>query len=489
MASIKPIRKLVSPEKVTSIKELNKIIKDIESKFVNLEPWGQLRLLKALGVGKDYFTCQMCGEVKKKGDFYYSTNPIMKTGLTNICRECGDSIAQPVVNGEKTTVTKETLDDALYYLDKPFINSVWESSQNEFYAKNGQSIKSVYSIYMKTISMKQYYTYTYRHSDGYMGRDPNSYLSPTIGNYAKENNIKSKNESKTEQEIVQQFEKNKNDTLKLLGYLPFEKENLADQPFLYSQLIGFLDSSEEGNDDMMRVQSIISIVRGFLQMKTNDDMIANLSRDIKQAEKNVPTIRALQSMKKDAMTSITKLAEQSCISLKNSKNSIKGENTWTGKIRKLKEMGLREAEINGFDMETCKGMSQVMDLSNRSILKELRFDESEWSNMVADQREMITKLQYELDSYKEIARILLRENLDLKDYAKSQYLDLTDNLVDLDELYSPFSFDIEDTTDEEYIEDDYDEIEYREEDNENDEYEYDYDDLEQEEEDDSIESE
>ena len=37
-----------------------------------------------------------------------------------------------------------------------------------------------------------------------------------------------------DQEIIEQFEKNKDDTLRLLGYLPFEKEKLADQPFLYS---------------------------------------------------------------------------------------------------------------------------------------------------------------------------------------------------------------------------------------------------------------
>ena len=36
--------------------------------------------------------------------------------------------------------------------------------------------------------------------------------------------------------------------------------------------------------------------------------------------------------------------------------------------------------------------------------------------MLAEQREMITKLRDDLDNYKEISRILLRENIDLKDY-------------------------------------------------------------------------
>lgn len=36
---------------------------------------------------------------------------------------------------------------------------------------------------------------------------------------------------------------------------PFEKEDITDQPFLYSQLLGILDSSEDANEDMMRTSS------------------------------------------------------------------------------------------------------------------------------------------------------------------------------------------------------------------------------------------
>ena len=46
--------------------------------------------------------------------------------------------------------------------------------------------------------------------------------------------------------------------------------------------------------------------------------------------------------------------------------------------KKLKDLNLREAENNGFDVGTCRGMQQVMDLSNASILKQLSLDESEY---------------------------------------------------------------------------------------------------------------
>ena len=137
--------------------------------------------------------------------------------------------------------------------------------------------------------------------------------------------------------------------------------------------------------------------------------------DINQLQNNSATIKSLQDSKSKLTGIIKDLAAESCISLKNSKNTKKGENTWTGKIKKIKEMNLREGEVNGFDIGTCRGMQQVMDMSNASTLKQLRLDESEYSDMLAEQREMLTDLQKELDSYKEISRILLRENIDLKE--------------------------------------------------------------------------
>ena len=78
-------------------------------------------------------------------------------------------------------------------------------------------------------------------------------------------------------------------------------------------------------------------------------------------------------------------------------------------------------------------------MSNASILKQLRLDESEFADMIADQREMITDLRSDLDNYKEITRILLRENMDLKDYMEENDLLKPGNLIDLDDLFSCFS--------------------------------------------------
>lgn len=414
-------------DKITGLRDIKEQIDKIQKLFDKLEDKDQLQCLEALGVGSKYYTCQHCGKVKKKSDFYSSTAPNCASQLTDGCKQCAADIAMPTVHGEKQQPTKKTVDDACYFLDKPMLDSLWDASLLE--AANqatGKAKSNVWTSYIKNAAMPQYYTYTYRQSDNYTG----GMLS--IESLAEDALPK-------DQEILEQFEKNKNDVLRLLGYLPFEKEKLADQPFLYSQLIGFLDSDENGNDDMMRTSSIISIVRGFLQINQIDDMVADLVQDPRNAEKNLATIKALQEMKKNITLNITKLAEQSCISLKNSKNATKGENTWTGKVKKLKELNLRDAQVNGFDIATCRGMQQAQEISDNSIMKQLALDESEWSDMVATMRTDIVKLRKERDSYKEINRIILQENLDLKDYLEENEMGSEIEFKNLRDIYSVFA--------------------------------------------------
>lgn len=192
---------------------------------------------------------------------------------------------------------------------------------------------------------------------------------------------------------------------------------------------------------MMRNASCISIVRGFLQQSKLDNAISKAMVDIDNIEKNSATIKSLQDSKSKVSSVITSLAAESCISLRNNKNAKKGENTWTGKIKKIKDLNLREGEVNGFDIWTCKGMQQVMEMSDASIMKQLHLDESEWSDIVAEQRVMVRKSQEDCKHYKEISRILLRENIDLKDVLKENGLLDQNNLVDLDNLYAYFSAD------------------------------------------------
>ena len=379
--------------------------------------------------------CYMCDTHKSRDKFYVSTDPMNKSGLTPICKDCAKKIALKIGKDKvEHEPDKDSVIETMRYLNKPFLSKLWDASiQESENLASGKIRSNGYYSYIKNVAMGQYNTLTFKDSD-------------IFGNNTSENEIPK--EPTTEEELIEShagldtydsFLKNKNDVIRLLSYDPFEKEDIADQPFLYSQLLGLLDSSEDANEDMMRTSSAISIVRGFLQQSKIDDTISKLMCDISNIERNSATIKSLQESKGKITSVITSLAQDSCISLKHNKNAKKGENTWTGKIKKIKSLNLRSGEVNGFDIDTCRGMQQVQEISDASIMKQLALDESEWSDMVSEMRVVNTGLRKEKDAYQEINRILLRENLDLRDTLKENNLLNEEQLKDLKDVYSVFA--------------------------------------------------
>lgn len=356
-------------------------------------------VLRQLGVGTEIFTCYLCGEVKSKEDFYTSSDLLSKTGVTRICKECAKNLAMPEnpKTGQREKATPKSLQTAVEYLDKPYLNAAMEQAM-------AQSERDESNLFEKFIG------FTSLFGDGMQYKDSDIFGSETAQKLIDEGSMPMTSE------MMEQYEQNKADVIRLIGYEPFAQERQSDQPFLYSQLVGFLGASEDVNDDMMRVQACISIVRGFLQMSNIDNQISGLMADVANATSNTSTIKALQAAKRDISTIITQMAAENCISMKNSRNAVKGENTWTGKMKKLKDMNLRSAEANAFDIETAKGMRQVADISNASILQQLQLDGSDYTDMLSEQRQLLTELQRKLAVAEEKARLLLRENLDMKKY-------------------------------------------------------------------------
>lgn len=380
------------------------------------------------------YLCPYCMKEKREGEFYVSTDPRVLTGRTSMCKDCVRKIALAWDENRKEfgLCTKETVMQALEYIDRPFLNRLWDSSYNEWANQEGTVRRStIFDAYIKNVGMKQYNGMRWRDGDIFQ-----TYVEDAKQVAALESgNTEAAQTLMQSQEINGEFETNRKDVIKRLGYDPFAGEKLEDQPLLYSQLVGYLDAEESGNDDMMRTSSAITIVRGFSQQAKIDDKIA---KAMANTNVNAAELKTLLDSKKNLSATISQLAEQSCLSLKHNKNASKGENTWTGKIKKLKDLNLREAEVNGFDIGTCRGMQQVLEMSDSSIMRQLALDESEWSDMVAEQRKMLVNVQNERDVYKEINRIILRENLDLRDTLDEHGLLDTTNLQNLKELFSAF---------------------------------------------------
>ena len=361
------------------------------------------------------YVCPHCGVLKKKTAFYMSTDPAVSIGIAFPCKDCAEKIARRYdpKTGSYSDVVESSLKNALMYLDKPFIKKLWDSAYDEVHNESlKQPKRNMWTSYIKNVtSLNQYRGDRWRDGDFDNNHSEEKQNTASVDEYIAP-------------DVAEELERNRRDVVRLVGYDPFEKEQLEDKPLLYAQTVGYLDMSGN-NDDAMRTSSVITIVRGFLQIQKLDDMIAQAMINATKTGSS-GEIKAYLDAKQKISSTISLLAEQNCISLKHNKNNTKGENTWTGKVRIMKEMNLREAEVNIFDAETAAGLAQVADISNASVLKQINLDENDYVQMLTEQKKIIEKLNKDANEAIEKARLLLRENIDLKKLLEENGIDITE---------------------------------------------------------------
>lgn len=174
-------------------------------------------MAKAMGKDKpttpQKFLCPYCGEKKSKADFYTSSDPMIKTGLTVMCRECAQKIARNYNenNGTYGDCTRSSIQEALERLDKPFIESVWESSVTQLNGKSSQgSARDLWSVYIANISRNVKYKML-RWKDG-------DVFSTFRNDEAKTNEEIAESEIARSQQIKEEYHKNRDDVIRLIGY-------------------------------------------------------------------------------------------------------------------------------------------------------------------------------------------------------------------------------------------------------------------------------
>ncbi len=357
--------------------------------------------------GVTKFTCHLCGAVRTADKFYKNNDPRSQTQISPICKDCCDKIVFNVdKNGNKKAPTPETMKIALQYLDKPWLEKVYEASLLE--AANtvsGRVKSSVWVSYIKNISMVQYKHLKWADGDVFGTSEVESFDSREV--------VENK-------EIMEMFQINKRNVINALGYDPFESAPVNDQPLMYSKLSGMLDEST--SDDEVKLGACIEIVHSFNQAERMNYVINSLQGSAQSIIDNVSAIKNMEDTKNKIFNTALNLAKDNGITVKHSNNSSKGSNQWTGKVKEMKEMNLRAAEVNSFDIGTIQGMQQIAEISNGAIIKQLMLDENDYTEMIATQRQMLTDLQAKADKATEEVRIFKRENRDLKDFLREKKL-------------------------------------------------------------------
>ena len=160
----------------------------------------------------------------------------------------------------------------------------------------------------------------------------------------------------------------------------------------------------------------------FAQVEKINDAIDLNATDTTSVMQNSGVIKALSETVQKLIKTANELAKDNGISVNFNNNKSKGANTLTGKMKKLKEIGFRDAKINTFDIGSCEGMRQVAEISEAARHKQIGYDENIAQEMKDIKVELVEKLTRERDEALERSRLLLVENNDLKDFLKEKRL-------------------------------------------------------------------
>ena len=359
------------------------------------------------------YVCPHCGELKSESQFYKSSDPAISIGIAFPCKSCAEKIARNYNENYKTfgDCTAQSVQAALEYLDKPFIQTIYDASYNEV---NDPTLKqpktNLWAAYIKNIQMYQYKTMRWR--DGDLFKDNCS-----------EDKVELENKISTSMnpEVLDEYKTNKKDIIRLIGYDPFANYPVEqDLPVLYAQLISFID--EETKNDGMKMNAVIQIVQAFNQIQKLNDAINELSADTKKLNTNNGTIKQHADTISKLLSGANALAKDNGISLNYNNNKSKGQNTLTGKMKELDLIGFRDAKINMYDIDYCKGMQQVAEISAKAQIDQIGFDENIMSEINNIRRELVDDLQKQRDKAVERARVLLVENKDLKEFLREKGL-------------------------------------------------------------------
>lgn len=379
------------------------------------------KVLNELEWYKNSMRCSFCGKVKlmSKDNFYASTDPMMSTGFCPVCKDCIKKIARRIdKNGVEHGATKASVMKALQYLDKPFLNKIWDSSyfETERLKEGGPKNQvDIWGNYIKNIQMKQYNDIHWEDGDVFRQPVPTGIMDAALPSSLEEEEFEKQRQR--EKDEMTESESNRQYIINNIGYDPFEDYPRANEkPKLYNKLVSFMD--EDAKDDPMKMMAIIEIVKTYNQIEKINQSIDEYTSDPANFSKNIATVDKLSATKDKLNRSAIALAKDNGISVNNNNNKSKGANTLAGKIKILKEIGFRDAEINAFDYETCEGMRQVAELSEKARHLQIGYDENIAQEIKDIKVELVESLTKERDAALESMRLLLVENTDLKNSLK-----------------------------------------------------------------------
>ena len=323
-------------------------------------------------------TCVCCGKPKYEDYFYLNKFSYVFTGVYNripVCKDCLESLYRRYT---MTFDQKASTAAIISIMDMPFVEAVAHTHMEDGKFKIGNYAKAQNLVAFK---------------------DKSFIDSIASGCFF---DAKDKLKEEVEKLWEPQDKKNKKYVISKFGYDPFDSFGLedADYRMAFNITAKYLED-ESILQDAHKMQSLVAMVMTIIQNNHVETLLTYQYRNIKP---DTNEIKALTSTKKDIQATISKIAEDNNISSKYQKENKSAQSHLTAKMKEMANADYWEAKPNMFDVRTSAAMRQMLDISHQSIMSQLELTDSDYAQMVKEQREMIKNLQEERDRLAEELR-------------------------------------------------------------------------------------
>lgn len=326
------------------------------------------------------YRCARCGAeyedpVKRFNRIQYSELYLKNDRYATLCTNCVKEIFDDISRRYKSDRTACIM--LCYMLDVPFYHSLYDSivTNNAIFSMG---------LYLRQLNNRQYQFQNFQQT----------ILTRELEKCEKE--IQEQREDKW----TQQEKRSAEEVISALGYDPFDGYPSEDRRFLFSEFIKYLD--EDTAEDPYKLSQIIQVVNNNNQIRQYDMRISVLD-----PVKDSSIIKELNAMKGTLVVSNDKIAKENEISVKNRSNKGVGRSTLTYLMRDLREKDFKRAEADYYDQLRSPGTQWATDMSTKAIKANTFFDENDKEDIFEIQRELVQKLQAQVDDLLEEKRQLI----------------------------------------------------------------------------------
>lgn len=217
--------------------------------------------------------------------------------------------------------------------------------------------------------------------------------------------------------------RNRKQVIKMLGYDPFDFETEENKIILYNDLLNMLEAGME--NDIVKVQAAIQIVLSYFRIR----QLNKQEFEMRKNEASLTDLKALAELKTKELNTITKFSQDNGFSERFATAKAKGENTFTGILKKMDDDHWEDAMVNKYDIETSVCIQQAAQASIEAIFRQLNMSDSDAWKTCQNQLAELIKLRKENEMFAEQLRLMKIEikRLELTELAKSQGISIDDD--------------------------------------------------------------